>query len=107
MYIWKYMIYCIYKEGDFMKQISLRLENRQYEDLKELSSIFNTDYSQLIREGIETIIQKKKKDPWYMVQKMMENTPVMDEKEEKEILKELNSLSEEDMEIAETRTRKI
>ena len=90
-----------------MKQISLRLENRQYEDHKELSSIFNTDYSQLIREGIETIIQKKKKDPWYMVQKMMENTPVMDEKEEKEILKELNSLSEEDMEIAETRTRKI
>ncbi len=90
-----------------MKQISLRLQNDQYNDLKELSSIFNTDYSQLIREGIDEIIKRKKKDPWYMVQKMMESTPVMDKEEEKEILKELNSLSMEDMEIAETRTRKV
>jgi len=42
-----------------------------------------------------------------MVQKMMDNTPVMDEEEEKEILEELNSLSLEDMEIVETGSRKI
>ena len=42
-----------------------------------------------------------------MVQKMMDNTPVMDEEEEKEILEELNSLSQEDMEIVETGSRKI
>ena len=53
------------------------------------------------------MINKLKNDPWYMVQRMMDNTPVMDEEEENAILEELNSLSKEDMEIAETRIRKI
>lgn len=90
-----------------MKQISLRLEENQYNELKNLSEIYNKEYSQIIREGIDTIINKLKNDPWYMVQKMVEKTPVMDKKEEEEILEELNSLSKEDLEIAETRTRKI
>ena len=90
-----------------MKQISLRLEESQYNELKNLSEIYNKEYSQIIREGIDTIINKLKNDPWYMVQKMVEKTPVMDKKEEEEILEELNSLSKEDLEIAETRTRKI
>ena len=90
-----------------MKQISLRLEERQYDELKSLGEIYNKDYSQIIREGIDTLINKLKNDPWYMVQRMMDNTPVMDEEEENAILEELNSLSKEDMEIAETRIRKI
>ena len=90
-----------------MKQISLRLDESQYNELKDLSEIYNRDYSQIIREGIDAMISKLKKDPWYMVQKMMDNTPVMDEEEEREILEELNSLSQEDMEIVETGSRKI
>ncbi|MBR4461269.1 MAG: hypothetical protein IKS51_01640 [Erysipelotrichaceae bacterium] len=90
-----------------MKQISLRLDETQYNDLKDLGEIFHIDYSQIIREGIDLAISRMKKDPWYMVQKMMEETPVMDKNEEEEILNELNSLDEEDLKIVETRTRKL
>ena len=90
-----------------MKQISLRLDENQYNELKSLSEIYNKDYSQIIRDGIDAMIVKLKNDPWYMVQKMMDSTPVMEKEEEKEILDELNSLTEEDMEIAETRSRRI
>ena len=41
-----------------MKQISLRLEERQYDELKSLGEIYNKDYSQIIREGIDTMINK-------------------------------------------------
>ena len=90
-----------------MKQISLRLDENQYNELKSLSEIYNKDYSQIIRDGIDAMIVKLKNDPWYMVQKMMDSTPVMEKEEEKEILDELNSLTEEDMEIVETRSRKV
>ena len=90
-----------------MKQISLRLDENQYNELKSLSEIYNKDYSQIIRDGIDAMIAKLKNDPWYMVQKMMDSTPVMEKEEEKEILDELNSLTEEDMEIVETRSRKV
>ena len=90
-----------------MKQISLRLDENQYNELKSLSEIYNKDYSQIIRDGIDAMIDKLKNDPWYMVQKMMDSTPAMEKEEEKEILDELNSLTAEDMEIAETRSRKV
>ena len=90
-----------------MKQISLRLDENQYNELKSLSEIYNQDYSQIIRDGIDVMITKLKNDPWYMVQKMMDSTPVMEKEEEKEILDELNSLTADNMEIVETRSRRI
>ena len=90
-----------------MKQISLRLDENQYSELKNLSEIYNKDYSQIIRDGIDAMIDKLKNDPWYMVQKMMDSTPVMEKEEEKEILDELNSLTADNMEIVETRSRRI
>jgi len=38
-----------------MKQISLRLDESQYNELKDLSEIYNMDYSQIIREGIDAV----------------------------------------------------
>ena len=90
-----------------MKLISLRIEEDQYNELKDLSLIYHKDYSEIIREGVDSVIDKMKKDPWYTVQKAMDNIPVMEQDEEEEMIRELDSLTEEDMEIVETRTRKI
>ena len=90
-----------YIHGGFdlmMKQISLRLEEKQLEELKHVADICERDYSSIIREGIDEMLKKIKSVPWYR----LNDAPLMDPEEEAEILNEINSLTPEDLDIVET-----
>ena len=90
-----------YIQGGFdlmMKQISLRLDEKQLEELKHVADVCERDYSSIIREGIAEILKKIKSDPWYR----LSDAPPMDPEEEAEILEEISKLTPEDLEIVET-----
>ena len=93
--------------GMHMKQISLRLDENMLQELKNVADTYRVNYADLIREGIEDVLTKRKDNVWYRVQKMIDNTPVMDPEEETEIMEEISKLTDEDLKIVESVTEKI
>lgn len=81
-----------------MKAISLRLDENILNDLKNTARIFNVGYTELIKEGIELILQQKHEYPLYKLINNIESMPI---EEENEITNEINSMSKEDLEIVE------
>lgn len=79
-----------------MKTMSVKFQENTVLDIKKISEIFNISYSDFIREAVEREIKIKKQDFMFK----MSNVPYCDEEEEKEIIELLNSLSDEDLEVA-------
>ncbi|MBS9775845.1 MAG: hypothetical protein KGV57_02010 [Fusobacterium sp.] len=79
-----------------MKTMSVKFQENTILDIKKISEIFNISYSDFIREAVEREIKIKKQDFMFK----MSNVPYCDEEEEKEIIDFLNSLTDEDLEIA-------
>lgn len=87
-----------------MKAISLRLEESMIQDIKEISNIYNMGTSELIRKGIEMILQTKKSEAYY---RLISNIPTGTEKETKEIINKLNSYTDKDLEIVDKESVEI
>ena len=85
-----------------MKQISLELEEQQLEELKLYSKADQKDYSEVIRDLINQYIEEKRKDSWNRYQIFMDNVEYVSPEEEKEIMEELSSLSDDELKIVET-----
>lgn len=81
-----------------MKSINIRLTETMIQDIKEVSNIYNISNSELIRKGIEIILQNKKNEAYY---KLTANIAEGTEKETREIIERLNQYSEKDLEVVE------
>ncbi len=86
-----------------MKSISIRLEENTLDELRKMSDIFKIPYSEIIRKGIEKEIKEKRKSFLYK----MNQFEKMDKEEEEEIIKELEAMTSEELEITKTIEVKI
>lgn len=85
------------------KTISIKIDEKLFEDVKQISSIFNMSYSEFIRNAIKKELDKKKND--FVVKLSL--VPYCDDNEEKELVNFLNSLSEEDLKVSKKETIKL
>lgn len=84
-----------------MKSFNIRLDDEMLVDLKRVSSIMGKTVSDLVREGIEKILEEKKVDPYYRLTNFSE----MSQSETEEIIEEISNLSNDDLKIV--RRRKV
>ncbi|MBC2856963.1 ribbon-helix-helix domain-containing protein [Cetobacterium sp. 2A] len=86
-----------------MKSINIRLDDKIIEELKHLSKIFGSNVSELIREGVNKILEEKKADPYYRLTNFSEASS----DETNDIVKELSKLSDDDLKIVKRKRIKI
>ncbi len=82
-----------------MKSFNIRLDDEMLVDLKRVSSIMGKTVSDLVREGIEKILEEKKVDPYYRLTNFSE----MSQSETTEIIEEISNLSDDDLKIVKRR----
>lgn len=82
-----------------MKSFNIRLDDEMLVDLKHVSSIMGKTVSDLVREGIERILEEKKIDPYYRLTNFCE----MSQSETTEIIEEISNLSDDDLKIVKRR----
>ncbi len=82
-----------------MKSFNIRLDDEMLVDLKRVSSIMGKTVSDLVREGIEKILEEKKVDPYYR----LTNFCKMSQSETTEIIEKISSLSDDDLKIVKRR----
>ena len=78
---------------------NITLSPKTWNTLKVLKRIRGQSISKLIEEGVEQLIRTKKYNPVYF--KIMSSTEYCSESENKELTKLLNSITEDDLTIAE------
>ena len=82
-----------------MKSFNIRLDDEMLVDLKRVSSIMGKTVSDLVREGIEKILEEKKVDSYYRLTNFSE----MSQSETTEIIEEISNLSDDDLKIVKRR----
>ena len=87
-----------------MKTISIRLEDSMLADLKKTAKIYNENYINLIREGINKVLNERHEYPLY---KLVSDVEYCSKEEEKEIMTEINSLTGDDLKVVERRRYKL
>lgn len=77
------------------KTMSFKLDESLILDIKRISEVFNMSSSEFVRNAIKKEVEEKKND--FIVR--MSDVPYCDEKEEKELIKILNTLNNDDLKI--------
>lgn len=83
---------------------NLRLDQELIDDIKKVSKIYDESMSELIREGIQMALEKRKNSIFYRLNSI---TEYVDEEEEAEILETLNSLTDDDLTIERSETVEV
>ena len=86
------------------KPVNLRLDEAQIMDIKEVAGIFSMSFTDVIREAVKDYLVKMKKDPFY---RLTSNISEVTDEENKELVSELSSLTEDDMKVAETEVIRV
>ncbi len=86
-----------------MKSYNIRLDDEVLTELKRISSVLGKTVSDLVREGIEKILEEKKQDPYYRLTNFSETS----QEETIEIIEEIAKLSDDDLKIVKRRRIKI
>ena len=73
------------------------MSNEIWSILKELKRISDKSISEIIEEAVKEYIERHKIDSLYL--RLMASVPPCDEKENEELTKLLDSLTEEDLEV--------
>ncbi len=79
------------------KAINLKLEENRVLDVKMVASVFHMTMTDVINEALDAYLPRMKQDPFY---KLTVNVKEATEAESKEILSEIEGLSDEDLEIS-------
>jgi hypothetical protein len=79
------------------KALNFRMDEKEMVDLKKVAAVFNISVTDLVKDAISEHVAKLKKDPFYRLTANVENAS---EAETEEILKELESMSDDDLAIA-------
>jgi len=87
-----------------LKSINFKLEERRINNIKTASLVFNTTMTDIVNNAIDRYIEELSKDPLY---RLTANVQEVDNKERKEILKEIESLSDDDLSISSIRKFKV
>ena len=80
---------------------NLRLDQELIDDIKKVSKIYDESMSELIREGIQMALEKRKNSIFYRLNSI---TEYVDKEEEVEILEALSSLTDDDLTIERSET---
>ena len=83
-----------------VKAMNFKLDEDRIFELKNVASIFNMTVTDVISEALSEYIQKLKKDPFYRLTVNVENASA---EETKEILDEINALTDDDLQISTVR----
>ncbi len=83
------------------KAINLKLDEDRVTDIRQVASVFHMTMTDVINEALDSYLPIMKKDPFY---RLTANVKDADAAETKEILSEIEQLSDEDLEIT-TRRR--
>lgn len=86
-----------------MKTFSIRLDENLLLELKQVSAIEGETISDLIRKGIQRIVEEKKETTHYRLSNFIE----MSQKETTEILSEIDKLSFDDLQIVKRKQVKL
>ena len=79
------------------KAVNLKLEENRISDVKMVASVFHMTMTDVINEALDAYLPKMKQDPFY---KLTANVQAATKAESKEILSEIEGLSDEDLEIS-------
>ncbi|WP_294096877.1 hypothetical protein [uncultured Cetobacterium sp.] len=83
---------------------NLRLDQELIDDIKKVSKIYDESMSELIREGIQMALEKRKNSIFYRLNSI---TEYVDKEEEAEILEALSSLTDDDLTIERSETVEV
>lgn len=82
------------------RAIYLRLDEGEILDIQRIAAVFNTTFTNVVREALSDYLPRKREDPYYRLTAGVE--PASPE-ESDEILEAVESLSDEDLAISSTR----
>ena len=77
--------------------MNFKLDEDRIHELKSVASVFNMAITDVISEALSEYIQKLKKDPFYRLAVNVENAST---EETEKILDEINSLTDDDLQIS-------
>lgn len=80
-----------------LKAMNLKLEESRIFDVKSVASLFHKTITEVVNEALEEYLANIKKDPFYRLAANIKNAS---EGESKEILSQIEMLSNEDLQIA-------
>ena len=83
-----------------VKAMNFKLDEDRIFELKSVASIFNMTVTDIISEALSEYVQKLKKDPFY---RLTVNVEKASAEETEEILNEIDSLSDDDLQISTVR----
>jgi len=87
-----------------MKQYNFRLDESMISEAEEISKIYGTNLTELVRLGLTKIIEERKNDVYYKLTHGMDET---DDVESKQIIKNINSLTKDDLKIVKSEKHEI
>lgn len=83
-----------------LKAVNFKLEEAQLDEIHMLSGVFNKSMTDIVREALAAYIRNAKRDPYYILSHAVEEA---DPEESDEVIREVNSLSEDDLAISSSR----
>lgn len=79
------------------KAVNLKMEENRILDIKDVAAVFHMTITDVINEALDEYLPKMKKDPLY---RLTADVNDASEEETEEILTEIESLSDDDLEIS-------
>ncbi|MCR4991393.1 MAG: hypothetical protein K6A38_11110 [Lachnospiraceae bacterium] len=86
------------------KPINLKLDENRVVDVKRVAAVFHMTITEVINEALDAYLPAMKQDPFY---KLTANVEDASGEETDEILSEIESLSDEDLEISNIKHFKV
>lgn len=80
-----------------MKAVNLKMEESRILDIKDVAAVFRMTVTDVINEALDDYLPRMKKDPMY---RLTVNVKDASREETEEILREIDSLSDDDLEIS-------
>ena len=83
------------------KAMNLKMDEDRIMDIKDVASVFHMTITEVVNEALDEYLPKMKKDPLY---RLTSNVKDASAKETREILAEIEALSDEELEISSRKT---
>ena len=86
-----------------VKPLNFKMEEEEILQMKEIASVFNMTLTDAYREAAREYVEKMKKDPFY---RLTANIQLASAEESAEILEAIDSMTDDDLTIANVRKKK-
>ena len=82
-----------------VKAINFKIDEAELAEIRQVSSVFNMTQTEIVKNAIRQYIAKLKKDPFY---RLTSKVKYADQTETKEVLSQIDQMSDDDLEIVST-----